>query len=78
MGKKSQKSTHKSQKIASSSWVDFVYSSSVFVFPSNGSLDRAFLEVFPSFDWGTLTPTKDERISSKYGDCGIPFYQWTF
>lgn len=54
------------------------YSSTVFVFAINGSLNEAFLKATPSSDWGALTPTEYERICSKYHDCVIPFYDCTF
>lgn len=55
-----------------------MYSSIVFVFAREVSLDGTFLDVFPSSDWGILTPSENERICSKYSDCIIPFYKCIF
>ncbi|KAI5422131.1 hypothetical protein KIW84_045548 [Lathyrus oleraceus] len=77
MGKKSQKSTQKSHKNVPSSWVDSSNSSAIYVFSREVNLDREFLEVSPSSDWGVLTPSENSRISSEYGDCAIPFYECT-
>lgn len=78
MGKKSQKSIHESQKISPSSLVDSAYSYIIFVFAKVGGLDDTFIEFNPSSYQGVLTPTKDERICSKYGDCTVPFYECYF
>lgn len=60
--KKSQKSAKKSQKTNLSSWVDPVYSSTVFILAINDNLDGVLLEVGPSLHLGVLTLNEDERI----------------
>lgn len=58
--------------------MDFVYSSTIFIFTIDSNLDGAFLKVSLSFDCGILTPYKNERICSEYGDWVIPFYEYIF
>lgn len=68
----------KSQKTTQSSWVDLVYSSTIYVFARDGNLDGEFLNVCPSLDRGVLTPNEDERICNEYGYCVVPFYECNF
>lgn len=38
----------------------------------------AFLDVGPPSDWGVLTPGKNDRICSRYGECATSFYECIF
>lgn len=55
--------------------MDHIYFSIVYTFTKPGFLDDAFIKVGLSSDWGTLSPSKDERICDKYGSCIVPFYK---
>lgn len=78
MNKKTCKSAYKPQKNVRSSWVDFVYFSTILIFAKNGSLVGVFLDVNPLYDCGSLTPYKDKRVYINYVDYVIPYYECTF
>lgn len=67
----------KSHKNVQSSLVDLTFSFSASVFTKVGGLDDAFTKVDPSSYYGVLSPTEDEQICNKYGDCVIPIYKST-
>lgn len=78
MDKKIIEECKKTQKTTQSSWVELVYSSIISIFFIDDNLDGAFLDVGPSSDSDVLTPNKNERMCSEYGDYVIPFYGCTF
>lgn len=57
--------------------MDPAYFSSISTFVRDGNIEGVFLEVVPSSNLGVLARNEDERICSKYGNCGIPFYECT-
>lgn len=61
-----------------SSWVDHIYSSTVFAFAKASGLDDAFAEVGMYLDWGILSPFGDEIICDNYGTCATSFYECAF
>lgn len=66
------------QNNTSSSWVDYVYSSTIYAIAKVGGFYDVFTEVSSSSSWGILSPSEDDRICDKYGDCVIPFHGCTF
>lgn len=78
MNKKSYNVFISLKKDITSSWMDPVYSSTTSIFSKQYGLEGAFTEVGLSSDWGTMSPSEDERICDKYGACVIPFYDCAF
>lgn len=60
------------------SWVYLVILGLACTFACESSLDRAFLDVGSSLDWGVLTLNEDKNIYSEYEGCTISFYECTF
>lgn len=78
VGRSSVVTSQNSKEDVFASWVDHVISTIVSTFAREGSLDRAFLDVYPSLDWGVLTSEEDIMICSEYDGCVIPFYWCIF
>lgn len=43
-------------------WVDPEISGTIYIFAHEGSLERAFLEVGHSSNWGVLIPEEDQKM----------------